>query len=242
MSCSNLPLQENEITKRRKKQNTNNDLIPTPKSTKQETAKDKRRVEIDSDTESTEVSDDCEGIVDASKLDRLREIFEKNTNRVTQKVNKQVKVPSKVSQLKKRFENTQSNTTTQSQTGRYTNQNITRNPSTLNANSRVFIPTQSTSVTPSNDSEVFIEEEAQSEPENPISISERQNEVRVIEDTNTVELQDTTDRSITEDLNEYDNTMPEETNNQMNTPVRRQTIPPIKTTENAIRLEFLHGK
>ena len=232
MSCSNLPLQENEIIKRRKKQNTtNDDLIPTPKSNKQEAAKDKRRMEIDSETESTEVSDDCEGILDASKLDRLREIFEKNGNRVTQQVNKQVKVPSKVSQLKKRFENTQSNTTIQSQTGRYINQSITRNPSTLNAHSRVFIPTQSTSVTPSNDSEVFIEEEAQSEPENPISISERQNEVIVEEDTNTEELQDITDRSTTEDLNEYNTTIPEETNNQMNTPVRRQTIPPINPNE-----------
>ena len=102
----------------RNKIQPNDDLIPTTKNNKQETAKDKRRVEIDSETESTDVSDDCESIVDASKLDRLKEIFEKNGNRVTQRMDKQEKLPSKVSQLKKRFDNTQSNATTQSQTGR----------------------------------------------------------------------------------------------------------------------------
>ena len=235
MSCSNLPLQENEFTKRSRKQKANDDLIPTPKSNKQKAVtKDTRRVEVDSDAESTEDSDEYGGIVDPSKLDKLKEIFEKDGNRVTQRANNQVKVPSKVSRLKKMFENTQNNATTQSKQATGTNQGMNRIPSTLNANSQVFIPTHLARTTPFNDSEVIIEDEAQNpiEPENPILISERDNEAIVVEDTdiNTAELRETTDQIIIEDINE-NSTMSEEANNQLSTPVKRQTIPSIDPNE-----------
>ena len=87
MSCSNLPLQENEVIKR-KDQNTTNDSIPTSKINKSKAVQDNKRLKVDSDTESTEDSDDCEVIIDSSKLNHLKEIFEKDKNKVTQRKSK----------------------------------------------------------------------------------------------------------------------------------------------------------